>query len=696
MSCKTSIDDVQQLAQTIENEYDIQAINRTQELNQRWEHSIQSVSQRVQVLQDSIRNFDTDIYSNSVEYPWQRSVAFNKVPYFINHSDQSTSWDHPKMLELMRSFSELNDIRFSAYRTAMKLRTLQKRLCLDLTSLSDIISVFEEHQTLDSPNRNIEKYIDITEIVYYLQSIFEKTANEYPQLINVILTVDLTLNWLLNIYDINRSGSIRLLAMKMALALLCRGNIEEKYRYIFSLVAYPSSGNDVVDRQHLSILFQQAIVIPKQLGEVAAFGGSSVEPSVKSCFDYARNPDFITADDFLEWVKLEPQSLVWLPVMHRLAASEAAKHEARCNICKIYPILGFRYRSLKYFNCDICQNCFFSGKQTKFFKMDDPLQEYYTETTSSEDIRDFFRIFKNKLWTKHRKHPKLGYLPLPHVFDNNISTTPQQQQQQQPSPSPVLIPVLTSPYKSDLSNVQSIEPTDEHGIIAQHCRNLNSFVHTSPRAAAHDILTRSRSLDNEQRNELEAIIRDLEEENRLLQNEYENLCQQHMEKSLIINDQQHFHRSDSQLGSSSLINEYNSNDREMLREAKQLRHHKTKLEQRMKILEEHNKQLEKQLRRSKQLLFRESPSLHHHTSSSSMTEHRPMTTPSPLHSSTLGLRRSVERNLERQPNLITIDNLFHMADDINRAVGDLVSVITEPQSNGSSAYYQQLDTSIVT
>jgi hypothetical protein len=96
-----------------------------------------------------------------------------------------------------------------------------------------------------------------------------------------------------------------------------------------------------------------------------------------------------------------------------------------------------------------------------------------------------------------------------------------------------------------------------------------------------------------------------------------------------------------------------------------------------------------------------------------MTEHRPMTTSSPLHSSTLGLRRSVERNLERQPSnfefnklfflkliflldLITIDNLFHMADDINRAVGDLVSVITEPQSNGSSAYYQQLDTSIVT
>lgn len=72
---------------------------------------------------------------------------------------------------------------------------------VDLTSLSDIISVFEDHQTLDSPNSNIDKCIDINDMLNYLQLIFEKTSNEYPQLINVVLTVDLTLNWLLNIYD---------------------------------------------------------------------------------------------------------------------------------------------------------------------------------------------------------------------------------------------------------------------------------------------------------------------------------------------------------------------------------------------------------------------------------------------------------------------------------------------------------------
>ena len=45
-----------------------------------------------------------------------------------SHASEMTSWDHPKMVDLYKSFTNLNDIRYSAYRTAMKLRTLQKRL----------------------------------------------------------------------------------------------------------------------------------------------------------------------------------------------------------------------------------------------------------------------------------------------------------------------------------------------------------------------------------------------------------------------------------------------------------------------------------------------------------------------------------------------------------------------------------------
>ena len=44
---------------------------------------------------------------------------------------------------------------------------------------------------------------------------------------------------------------------------------------------------------------------------------------------------FITkAANFLGWMKQEPQSMVWLPVLHRFVAAESAKHAAKCNICK--------------------------------------------------------------------------------------------------------------------------------------------------------------------------------------------------------------------------------------------------------------------------------------------------------------------------------------------------------------------------
>ncbi|XP_059500478.1 dystrotelin-like [Stegostoma tigrinum] len=70
--------------------------------------------------------------------------------------------------------------------------------------------------------------------------------------------------------------------------------------------------------------------------------------------------------------------MVWLPVRHRVAAAETAKHQAKCNICKEYPIVGFRYRSLKHFNSDICQSCFFSGRTSKGHKLHCPMVEYCT------------------------------------------------------------------------------------------------------------------------------------------------------------------------------------------------------------------------------------------------------------------------------------------------------------------------------
>lgn len=42
-----------------------------------------------------------------------------------------------------------------------------------------------------------------------------------------------------------------------------------------------------MDQRKLGLLLHDCIQLPRQLGEVASFGGSNIEPSVRSCFQKA-------------------------------------------------------------------------------------------------------------------------------------------------------------------------------------------------------------------------------------------------------------------------------------------------------------------------------------------------------------------------------------------------------------------------
>lgn len=46
------------------------------------------------------------------------------------------------MIELMKSLADLNEVRFSAYRTALKLRSVQKRLGNVIAFLDDLYNSY--------------------------------------------------------------------------------------------------------------------------------------------------------------------------------------------------------------------------------------------------------------------------------------------------------------------------------------------------------------------------------------------------------------------------------------------------------------------------------------------------------------------------------------------------------------------------
>ncbi|XP_012494158.1 PREDICTED: dystrophin [Propithecus coquereli] len=580
-----------------------------EDLNTRWKLLQVAVEDRVRQLHEAHRDFgpaSQHFLSTSVQGPWERAISPNKVPYYINHETQTTCWDHPKMTELYQSLADLNNVRFSAYRTAMKLRRLQKALCLDLLSLSAACDALDQHNLKQN-----DQPMDILQIINCLTTVYDRLEQEHNNLVNVPLCVDMCLNWLLNVYDTGRTGRIRVLSFKTGIISLCKAHLEDKYRYLFKQVA---SSTGFCDQRRLGLLLHDSIQIPRQLGEVASFGGSNIEPSVRSCFQFANNKPEIEAALFLDWMRLEPQSMVWLPVLHRVAAAETAKHQAKCNICKECPIIGFRYRSLKHFNYDICQSCFFSGRVAKGHKMHYPMVEYCTPTTSGEDVRDFAKVLKNKFRTKRyfAKHPRMGYLPVQTVLEGDNMETPVTLINFWPVDSaPASSPQLSHDdthsriehYASRLAEMEnsngsylndSISPNesidDEHLLIQHYCQSLNQDSPLSqPRSPAQILI----SLESEERGELERILADLEEENRNLQAEYDRLKQQHEHKGL------------SPLPSPPEMmptSPQSPRDAELIAEAKLLRQHKGRLEARMQILEDHNKQLESQLHRLRQLL----------------------------------------------------------------------------------------------
>lgn len=125
----------------------------------------------------------------------------------------------------------------------------------------------------------------------------------------------------------------------------------------------------IADERRFGLLIYDCLRLPRLLGEVAAFGGTNVEPSVRSCMEISGAPTCgISADQALKWIRAEPQSLVWLMVLHRIRLAENIQHPAKCNNCAVYPIIGFRYRCLKCFNFDLCQYCFLLDRSTKKHK----------------------------------------------------------------------------------------------------------------------------------------------------------------------------------------------------------------------------------------------------------------------------------------------------------------------------------------
>ena len=518
---------------------------------------------------------------------WQRAETLVGVPYYINHASEKTQWDHPEMALLMNEMSLADDIKYAAYRTAVKLRTIEKRIQVDSINLSTIRAAFND---LGYQESFTENEINVQQLEEILTEIFTREHNRGGD-VNVTSGVELTLNWLLNVYNPTRSGSVHILSAKIALACLSAASVQEKYKYVFDQI---SSSKGFIDKKRLRVFLKDALQILKYVKEYHSFGRAGIEPTITSCFDRAFIPERISFQEFLEWMIDEPQTLVWLPTLHRLAMSETVKHEGKCNICKMFPIIGFRYRCLKCFNFDMCQNCFWSGRVAKNHKLRHQTQEYCLPATQKEDIKDFTKVIRSKVRKKKKKIPaKPKYLPIASDaamtyasdedadcvdYADNESTTSFESRDTDSKRLLKKNPKERNKHSPSEVLTSSPDIHDEHDLISYYSSRLND----KPLSTTSTPMTTAK-IDRNQVREIEQIVTTLEEDNRYLR-----------EKILDIqNSETRRHLTQS----------LESDEREAVIE------YNERLEARQEVLEDHNRRLEEQLTKLRELLHQKNLTL---------------------------------------------------------------------------------------
>ncbi|XP_006835117.1 PREDICTED: dystrobrevin alpha isoform X2 [Chrysochloris asiatica] len=464
---------------------------------------------------------------------------------------------------------DLDRIRLSTYRTACKLRFVQKKCNLHLVDIWNVIEALREN-ALNNLDPNIE--LNVARLEAVLSTIFYQLNKRMPTThqIHVEQSISLLLNFLLAAFDPEGHGKISVFAVKMALATLCGGKIMDKLRYIFSMIS-DSSGVMVYGRYDQFL--REVLKLPTAVFEGPSFGYT--EQSARSCFSQQKK---VTLNGFLDTLMSDPppQCLVWLPLLHRLANVENVFHPVECSYCHSESMMGFRYRCQQCHNYQLCQDCFWRGHAGGSHSNQHQMKEYTSWKSPAKKLTNALSKSLSCASSREPLHPMFPDQPekplnLAHIVD----TWP---------PRPVTsmndtlfshsVPSSGSPFITRSMLDSSSRLDEEHRLIARYAARLAAESSSSQPSQQRNAPDISFTIDaNKQQRQL---IAELENKNREILQEIQRLRLEHEQAS-------------------QPTPEKAQQNPTLLAELRLLRQRKDELEQRMSALQESRRELMVQL-----------------------------------------------------------------------------------------------------
>ncbi|XP_074433073.1 dystrobrevin alpha isoform X28 [Larus michahellis] len=565
---------------------------------------------------------------------------------------------------------DLDRIRLSTYRTACKLRFVQKKCNLHLVDIWNVIEALREN-ALNNLDPSIE--LNVARLEAVISTIFYQLNKRMPTThqINVEQSISLLLNFLLAAFDPEGHGKISVFAVKMALATLCGGKIMDKLRYIFSMIS-DSSGVMVYGRYDMFL--REVLKLPTAVFEGPSFGYT--EQSAKSCFSQQKK---VTLNTFLDTLMSDPppQCLVWLPLLHRLANVENVFHPVECSYCHSESMMGFRYRCQQCHNYQLCQDCFWRGHASGSHSNQHQMKEYTSWKSPAKKLTNALSKSLSCASSREPLHPMFPDQPekplnLAHIVPPRPVTSMNDTLFSHSVPS-------GSPFanRSVLDSASRLD--EEHKLIARYAARLAAETSSSQQGQQRGASDISFTIDaNKQQRQL---IAELENKNREILQEIQRLRLEHEQAS-------------------QPTPEKAQQNPTLLAELRLLRQRKDELEQRMSALQESRRELMVQLEGLMKLLKTQgagSP-----RSSPSHTISRPIPMPirsasacsTPTHApqdSLTGVGGDVQEAFAQSARRNLRNDLLVAADSITNTMSSLVKELnsevgSETESNVDSEF----------
>nr|XP_046264142.1 dystrobrevin alpha isoform X4 [Scatophagus argus] len=311
--------------------------------------------------------------------------------------------DRRQLFVEMRA-QDLDSIRLSTYRTACKLRFVQKKCNLHLVDIWNVIEAFRENG-INAMDLNADLSVARLEMV--LSTIFYQLNKRMPTThqINVEQSISLLLNFLLAAYDPEGHGKISVFVVKMALATICGGKILDKLRYIFSQI---SDSTGIMVHPQFDQFLREVLKLPMAVFEGPSFGYT--EQAARMCFAQQKK---VSLNIFLDTLMSDPppQCLVWLPLMHRLANVENVFHPVECSYCHTESMMGFRYRCQQCHNYQLCQDCFWRGHASGSHSNQHQMKEYTSWKSPAKKLSHALSKSLSCASSREPLHPMFPEMP---------------------------------------------------------------------------------------------------------------------------------------------------------------------------------------------------------------------------------------------------------------------------------------------